>query len=292
MLRLAGQRLHHFSATKIFASLTTMNIDAYLSRIGYTGNREPTLATLGQITFAHATTIPFENLSVLRGEEVSLHAEDIEAKLVKHKRGGYCFEQNALLADALSSIGFVVHQHSARVWYNVPEGLVPPRTHMFLSVSLDGVRWLVDCGLGGSTPTGPMLLDRFDLPQDLPFEQRRIVRVDGTLVPTYMHQVDFDGRWMNVYEYTGETMPKIDQEMGNWWTSTQPNSRFRRNLIVAILGRDGTRMSLVNRDFTHRRGSNILERFEIQSPQQIAMVLKERFGLELAIEKAVDFLFL
>ncbi len=72
-----------------------------------------------------------------------------------------------------------------------------------------------------------------------------------------------------------------DQEMGNWWTSNHPDSKFRKNLIVALLNRDGTRRTLVNIEFLHRRSTEILEQIEIRSREQMSVILRDRFGLEL-----------
>lgn len=206
-------------------------------------------------------------------------------------RGGYCFEQKALVVWALREVGFDVAELSARVWYNTPVGTTPPRTHIFLAVTIAGTRWLADCGVGGSTPTGLMELDRIGDDQNLLGESRRIVPIEGRLVPTFMHQVKHGVTWSDVYEFTGETMPKIDQEMGNWWTSSHPNSKFRTSVIVALLRRDGTRITLVNNEFLHRRAADILERIEIRSREQLDELLRERFGIELPATADLRFLF-
>lgn len=268
-----------------------MDLEGYLERIGYEGSPACDLPTLRQIVFAHATSIPFECLDALAGAPISLDLDRIVEKLVKRRQGGYCFEQNALLSTALRELGFQVDELSARVWYNTPEGTTPPRTHVFLAVTIDGARWLADCGIGGSTPAGLMRLDQIGDNQDILGELRRIVPVDGRLVPAFMHQVLYGDQWMDVYEFTGETMPKIDQEMGSWWTGSHPNSKFRKNIIVAILNRDGTRYSIVNHEFLHRRSSEILERTEIKSRDQLRELLREHFGLQLPDAAEIGFLF-
>jgi len=163
---------------------------------------EPDLPTLRSIVFAHATSIPFESLDPVSGVAVSLDINAIFDKLVRRRRGGYCFEQNALLAAALREVGFNVDELSARVTYNTPVGVTPPRTHVFLAVTIDGTRWLV---------------------------------------PTFVHQVQLGDQWGDVYEFTGETMPKIDQEMGNWWTSTHPPYDFRSGVRPQAFGFCGNR---------------------------------------------------
>ena len=82
--------------------------------------------------------------------------------------------------------------------------MTPPRTHIFLAVTIDETRWLADCGIGGSTPTGLMELDRIRDEQALLGETRRIVPIDGRLVPTFVHQVPHERDWKDVYEFTGE----------------------------------------------------------------------------------------
>ena len=76
-----------------------LDLDAYLKRIGYTGDGRPTLATLQAIHLRHATAIPFENLTPLLHQPVRLDLASLQHKLIQSGRGGYCFEQNLLLLD-------------------------------------------------------------------------------------------------------------------------------------------------------------------------------------------------
>jgi len=48
----------------------TVDLDAYLARVGYHGPVEPTLEVLDGLHLAHATTIPFENLDILLGRPI------------------------------------------------------------------------------------------------------------------------------------------------------------------------------------------------------------------------------
>ena len=91
------------------------DLDAYLARIDYAGKRDASAKTLHAVHRAHATHIPFENLDILLGKSVLLDLESIQTKLVRNRRGGYCFEQNALLAAALERLGFPVTRLAARV---------------------------------------------------------------------------------------------------------------------------------------------------------------------------------
>lgn len=260
--------------------LSGMDLDAYLSRIGYTGPRSPTLDVLRGIVLAHACAVPFENLDVLLGRGISLADEAVERKLVHDRRGGYCFEQNSLLLRALTALGYVATPLSARVRLNQTREASPPRTHLFLRVEIEGVPWMADVGLGGTTPTAPVRLDVLDVRQETPHGDRRIVRVDGRPSPRFFHQIVVGGEWADATEFTQEEMPQIDRELANWWTSTHPESRFRNNLMAGRALPDGTRVSLLNREFTHRREGEILERIEIADADQLLEVLGGRFGLD------------
>src|SRR3954463_2712152 len=134
------------------------DFDAYFARIGYPGPRTPTLDVLHAITAAHAQSIPFENLDVLLGRPIELEVESLFRKLVTERRGGYCFEQNGLLLHVLGTLGFDAKPLSARVRLQRPRDFVPPRTHMFVRVEIDGEVWLTDVGVGGASLTSAIRL--------------------------------------------------------------------------------------------------------------------------------------
>ena len=81
-----------------------MDIDSYFRRIDYDGPRAATLATLNAILFGHVRAIPFENLSVLLGQPISLEPADVLHKLVHEKRGGILLRaQHPVIARALGT---------------------------------------------------------------------------------------------------------------------------------------------------------------------------------------------
>ena len=86
------------------AVLPPPDLEAYLARIGYAGSRAGTADVLGAIHAAHAASIPFENLDILLGRTIATDLPAITRKLVHDRRGGYCFEQNALLGAALRAL--------------------------------------------------------------------------------------------------------------------------------------------------------------------------------------------
>src|SRR5690349_15099497 len=129
-------------------ALSPLDLDAYLDRIGYAGPRLPTRRVLEGLHLAHTTHVPFENLDILLGRPIRLDLDSLQAKLVRDRRGGYCFEQNTLFAAGLEQMGFAVTRLAARVRFGASRLL--PRTHMLLRVDVEGEPFLADVGFGGS----------------------------------------------------------------------------------------------------------------------------------------------
>ena len=66
----------------------TIDLDAYFKRIGYSGDRKPTLATLRELHRLQPAAIAFENLTPLMGDPVPLDAPSLHAKMAAGGRGG------------------------------------------------------------------------------------------------------------------------------------------------------------------------------------------------------------
>lgn len=119
----------------------SFGIPAYLQRIGLELSapaRIPCYSTLVKIMEAQSRTIPFENLDVVQRKIIAISPAEVEEKLVSKGRGGYCFEQNQLLASALLSIGFDVSPMLCRVRWNKADEEQTTFTHVALSVKLGG----------------------------------------------------------------------------------------------------------------------------------------------------------
>ena len=110
------------------------DLDAYFARIGYQGDRAPSLETLAGIHLRHAITIPFENLDPFLRRPVHLDVQSLQEKLVRGGRGGYCFEQNLLLSHALNKPRIRGHWPCGpRAVGLAVDDAVRPRSHMLAS---------------------------------------------------------------------------------------------------------------------------------------------------------------
>lgn len=132
------------------------DVDAYLSRIGFSGEIKNDGETLGRLMRAHMQSVPFENLEVYYDKrEPQLSTEALFDKIVSNRRGGYCFELNGLFSRLLSSLGFSVSLFAARV---VKGGFLSPPSHEVLCVEAEGKRFFCDVGFGGPVPSSPIEL--------------------------------------------------------------------------------------------------------------------------------------
>jgi N-hydroxyarylamine O-acetyltransferase len=247
-----------------------LDLDAYLRRIGHSGPLEPSAEVLSALHEAHVGAIPFENLDVLLGRPIALELEALQAKMVAGGRGGYCFEHNTLFRGALERLGFRVTSLAARVRVGATD--IRPRTHMLLLVDLAAGQVLADVGFGGEGPVHPLPLATDRQVGEGGFGHR-LRREDGW----WVLQGNDTGDWIDLYAFTLEPHYPVDFEMANHFTSTYPNSPFRRNL-TAQLSRPRGRVILRNRDLVLRSGGSARSE-TIRDPEHLLEALDHHFGL-------------
>lgn len=201
----------------------------YLARIGYRGPVTPTMEVLAALQAAHIAAIPFEAIDALTGAGIDIGAEAVDAKLIGRRRGGYCFEQNGLFLRVLQAIGFDAEGLIGRVRWMLPDDAPPtPRTHIVVRVRLGGRPWLVDVGFGATVPPAPLAMDSEE-PQPTRHETYRIVRHGDVWQVAAL----IESEWRTLYRIDNTPAPAIDYEIGNWYTSTHPDSHFRHQLSAA-----------------------------------------------------------
>jgi len=246
-----------------------LDLGAYLRRIGLQAVPAANRAGLEALHFAHATTIPFENLDIQMGLPIRLDLASLQAKLVDRRRGGYCFEHNTLFLAVLRALGFQATPCEARVRLGLL-GL-RPRTHMLLLVQMGAVRWLCDVGFGSEGLLHPVPLDGEAHAQFL--SRFRVVEEGALRVLQSCH----GGAWEDLYAFVPEACLPIDFEVANHYTSTHPDSGFVKTLTAQVLGPE-VRRSLRNRAYAEVRGDAVAGR-EVE-PEEIIPLLREVFAIE------------
>ena len=252
--------------------MSELDLDAYLKRIGYSGSLAPNYAVLEALHLAHASHIPFENLDVLLKRPIRLDLGSLQAKLVRGGRGGYCFEQNLLLAAVLERLGYPLRLVAAKVRHRGDRDL--PRTHVFLMVGADGAEWVADVGFGGEGLLQPVPFGGGREARQFAWTYRIVEEKPGQWL---MQSKRRDG-WANLYSFTLDPQTSADCEMANHYTSTHPDSPFVSTL-TAQLPTPRARHVLRNRELIEDRGG-VIERRALRDDDELLDVLANTFGLE------------
>ena len=255
--------------------MADFDLDAYFARIGYGGGAEPTLQTLSAIHTLQVAAIPFENLDPLLGRPVKLDIESLQLKLIGARRGGYCFELNALFKAALEAMGYAVTGLAGRVrWMSPPDAPLGGRSHMLLKVTLADGLYLADAGFGAQLLDAPLKL-RADIEQSTPWGDWRLTHAEGAF--TLAARLP-DG-WRAAYLFNLEPQHPADYEMSSWFTSTHPQSLFINTLVAERLT-DAFRYNLVNNRLTERARDGTAIEHILTSSAELAEVLDKLFDIE------------
>ncbi len=263
-----------------------LDVQAYLDRLGITGPLEPDAETLRRLHRAHALTIPFENLDILLGRGIDLDLDAMQDKLLRRRRGGYCYEHNMLFAVLLERLGYEVTRLYARPLLNWHKPL--PRTHLMLSVAVGDETYLADVGFGDDGPLEPILFsDGTDgTVSDQGAWVYRLARVAGTDKEwvLWLKREDEEGGWFPLYWYATEAHHHIDCVVANHFISTHSSSPFTGRVFLERIAQD-RRLNLNHRKLTLRRADGTVEvRYVVD--EEVRGLLAERFGIELTEDEA------
>lgn len=247
------------------------SIDKYLDRIGFTGRQDGSLLTLSRLQEAHSCSVPYENLDILRKRELSLDIEDLYNKVVVRKRGGYCFELNALFGWLLRELSYQVTDYFARFLRG--EATIPMRRHRVLRVEVDGEAYLCDVGVGGPVPFRPVKLAE-GLEQQQGDECYRM-RKDSFL--GWVLQERHHGEWRDLYSFTEEPQLPVDFVAANYYCQYSPDSIFNRQPMISIRTKDG-RYSVDGNEFRtfSREG---VKTFIPENDEEKNRALEQYFGI-------------
>lgn len=230
------------------APLDAAAVDGYLERVGV----EPAavraagrdVETLARLQTAHATHVPFENLSIVGdpfadgfGPGVTLDLEELYEKIVVHERGGYCFEVNGLFTMLLEALGFDVHRAAAMVLPEDGEARVPANHHVIIA-DLDRP-YVVDVGTASPQMHRPTPLDGEVVHVD-PMDVRW--RVVGNDRPAYDRSMQYrvgDDDWETRYVFNPTPRELTYFHASCDFLASSPESPFTGDPIVMRDTEDG-----------------------------------------------------
>ncbi len=248
-----------------------MNTQAYLDRIGYKGEREVSLAVLRSLHAQHIFSVPFENLDIHCGKQITLEVSSIYKKVVEKKRGGFCYELNLLFDGLLRELGFESSIIAARIFDS--EGVPGPAfDHMCLLVELEQL-WLVDVGFGD------LFLQPMALQEDtIQTDGRNYFKIEKKAFDEYVLLMS-SGKTHFCRKYTFSTQVQVVSDFAPLCQDkqTNPNSYFVKNKVCTRPTRTG-RITLFNQKLIHKEGEQKQESF-LEDEEQFAAILRKQFDL-------------
>jgi N-hydroxyarylamine O-acetyltransferase len=248
-----------------------MDIQDYLERINYKGKREISIAVLRNLHLQHMLSVPFENLDIHYGKQISLDISNIYKKVVEKKRGGFCYELNLLFHSLLRELGFESRIIAARIFDS--KGVIGPAfDHMCLLVQLEQL-WLVDVGFGD------LFLQPIALQEDtIQTDERNYFKVEKMDAEEYFLLMSSEKAHF-CRKYTFSTQAQVVSDFAPLCQDkqTSPCSYFVKNKICTLPTPIG-RITLFNQKLIHKEGEQKLE-FSIEDEQQFTAILKKQFNI-------------
>jgi N-hydroxyarylamine O-acetyltransferase len=248
-----------------------LELSAYLHRIRFDGSVQPDLATLRAIHRAHQYAIPFENLDVLLRRPLVIDLEANYDKIVRRRRGGWCYEMNGVMEWALKEIGFEVMRICAGVM-RMRTGDAQLGNHLCLLVRLDQP-YLVDVGFGGSL-TEPLPLrasERDDRPYRLGLSE------PGESYWRFAEIAHGDG---DAFSFDFRVAPADEALLARkcQFLQSDPTSPFIQNLVVQRRTTD-THLSLRGRVLATIHSTRVDKKL-LNSADELVATLRDNFDLD------------
>lgn len=247
-----------------------MQTDAYLRRINWTGRLAVDADTLRRLHVAHLRAVPFENLSIHWQEPIVLTDEALFEKVVRRRRGGFCYELNGLFGALLRALGFEVTMLSAGV-ASRDGGFGPDFDHMLLAVQLEE-RYLADVGFGDSF-LEPLRLDE----RGEQIEGHRAYRIEPDGDRFVLTRREGESAWAPQYRFGLDACEYDDYESMCHYHQTSPQSHFTRERICSLATPDG-RVTVSGMKLITTTGRDRQEQ-AIHSAAEQEDLLRGRFGV-------------
>lgn len=254
-----------------------VEIDAYLDRIGYRGPREPTAETLRQLHRGHMLAVPFENLDIHLGHPIVLSLPSFYDKIVRRRRGGFCYELNGLFGWLLEQLGFAVALLSGRVFAGVQPG--PEFDHIVLLIET-AERMIADVGFGDSF-LEPLRLDAGEEVVQHG-SSYRLTRSGSERVLERRRGSDWEPQYM--FSLTPRQLAEFGAMCQRHQTSSESN--FTQKVVCSLATPDGRITLSNNRLIMTSEGRR--EEQGVAGEGEYRMLLKTCFGIDLGERPRMD----
>lgn len=258
--------------------MTDLN-QLFRKRIGISETAKITFEKLDHILEKTALTIPFENLSIVRGNRYKITKENLIDKILLRNEGGLCYELNPVLFFFLLENGFnvslvrgVVYNHLAQKWNSTG------RTHAAILLSHEEQTYLIDTGFGGNLPLKPVPLN--GLIAGSANGEFRIDPVKSDMgnfqLEVKLNNKDID--WRKGYIFDTKNLVKDVSELNEIQQiiCEHPESSFNKHSLITRLTLNGN-ITLTDTSFTQYMNGKA--RKEFVDKRKFKKLAKEYFSL-------------
>lgn len=247
---------------------TSLDAAALLARIGLRSPGAPSHTVLAAIQSAFVQSVPFENLDIHAGRPIALDTPRLFDKVVTRRRGGFCYELNALLHWLLSQLGFSAALVAGRTFVRGQFG--HEFDHMALLVRFDET-WLVDAGFAGFSRL-PLRLDNPEIQSD-GYDRFRLKRRAGA----FEAYGESHGDWRPRYRFT--TTPRRLEDFAPRcnWHQTAVDSLFRKQMLCSLALPRGQK-TLLGERYIHEHDGKETARHV--TPAERDQLLRREFGID------------
>ncbi|KAJ3014543.1 UNVERIFIED_CONTAM: hypothetical protein HDU68_000234 [Siphonaria sp. JEL0065] len=259
-----------------------------------------TIEALDTIIQHHSKTIPFENTELLLlNKPGSIQLDSIFEQLVLNQRGGYCFQNNILIASALSAMGYTVVPGIANLayWDTATElfKFKSQALHMVLWVVIRDIKFLVDLG-GFRFSCALEMRDRSRV-KSAAGEEYELRRMDEERWGLYHRRAEWvaprlsscDG-FSPVFCFAEKRVTYKEYEDLNLRVATDPTHKLKNQLIVSKVTE--TFGNAVMTDSIYRRREipecvGLDVKIQLGGVVGMGQVLRDEFGIIMSNEEAV-----
>jgi N-hydroxyarylamine O-acetyltransferase len=193
---------------------------------------------LRRLQRAHLDEFPYSNLDIMVGDTF-FDLPNYLSRLMNSGHGGMCYQLNYALALVLRAVGFDVKYLWGTVGTRAGIPGTPQGNHLGLLVTLNGMEWLVDAGLGDG-PREPVPLVQGGITQG-PFHYKL---VEGPGTWTLKHdtrgsfaEVVFSKNPVDISAFREPANQQASAAEPNWLTSTLTIMQRRQNEVRVLRGR-------------------------------------------------------
>lgn len=250
----------------------SIDVDEYLRKLGVY-KELPSLNYLKKIHKNHLLSIPFENLDIHFRKEIVLDVRKILAKILRSKRGGFCYELNLSFYHLLVHLGYDCYLISCKVWSEDSQEYGHEYDHMAILLKIQNDILLCDVGFG----------DGFNYPKkistsELQMDYNRYFRLTKDVDDVYYLTRSSDGSsFKKLYCFELKKREPIEFIDRCSYHQTSPQSRFVGHKIMTKLTAIG-RISLTDKEMKIEEKGEMLA-VPILNEDAFYAKMEEHFGI-------------